>query len=183
MKLRGAMVIVLLILSMGLYGCEINTPSNSTTDVTTTKIGNKNDSNVQDDLLKYINTSIKELEELESKKISSYDSISGDNYTDDTTMYNEMLEEVIPTTKKLIAAAEEVETETREVRELHEIYLEAINVEYSAFCTILEALEQQDFNMISDANDKLTKARKGIRDFKSEMKELAEKYDIVITEE
>lgn len=138
----------------------------------------RNNTEVQDDILNYINVELPKLVELESTVIEGYESVTGDNYTDDETLYNALQNEIIPSSLDLIDAAEEIVPETEDVRVVHEIYLSAINKENSAFTTILSAIENQDYDKVSLANDKLTDARKELRDFNSNLDDLAEDNDI-----
>jgi len=105
---------------------------------------------VKDDLLSYMNESMPSLAEQEAVVIALYDSVSGPNYTDDETMYNKILEEVIPKYGDFITNLEEVKVETEELRNIHENYIEAVNIQNSGFVTILSALEEQDLDKMNN---------------------------------
>ena len=79
-------------------------------------------------------------------------------------MYNTILNEVIPKYGKFITNLEEVKVETEELRNIHENYIKAVNIQNSGFVTILSALEEQDMDKMNEANEKLTEARKMMRD-------------------
>lgn len=133
---------------------------------------------VKEDLLNYSNKELPKIVDLENEVVSGYEGVSGDNYTDDITMYNALLNEIIPASKKLIEAAEDITPKTKEVREIHELYISSINHQNSAFVIILSALETQDFEKINSANEKLDLARKENRDFLQQIKELGEKNSV-----
>ncbi|MDZ5471331.1 hypothetical protein SM124_06180 [Bacillus sp. 31A1R] len=138
---------------------------------------------VQDDLLNYINEEIQPLADLETKAMDAYDSVTGANYTDDQTTYNTIKDEVVPTYRDFIDKLEAIKPETEEVSKLHEQYIDAANMQHSAFIIILDALEKADTGLITEANDKLAEARKGIRSYQKDLEKLAEENNVEFEEE
>ena len=114
---------------------------------------------ISDDLLDYVNKYLPEVADKESKALDSYASVQGDNYTDDETMYYTIQNEVIPVYRKFIDELEPIseKLKTTEVKALHEKYIEAANTQFNAFMLILSALENQDYNQMIEANQKLDK--------------------------
>jgi aspartate-semialdehyde dehydrogenase len=135
---------------------------------------------VQDDLLNYVNKEIKNAGKLEAAAVSAYDGVSGANYQDDQTMYDALINDVIPNYSEFMKELEAVTIETDEVRAIHEIYLEGANIQFNAFAKIKQALEEQDANLIQEANDMLADARKHIRDYQTELDKLAKEHDVEI---
>lgn len=135
---------------------------------------------VEEDLLKYMNESLPALSEQELEAVGLYDSVSGPNYTNDETMYYTILDEVIPKYRDFIDNLEKIEIETEELTKIHEIYIEAVNIQNSGFLTILTAIEEQDSEKINEANAKLTEARTMIRDYQNKLDALAKKNDVII---
>lgn len=133
---------------------------------------------VQDDLLNYVNKEMPKAFDLETKAVSAYDDVSGPNYTDDQTMYDALNNEIIPNYKAFVDELDAVKTETDEVRKVHEIYIKGAESQYRAFLKIKSALEQQDANMIEDANNLLSEARQHIRDYQNELNKLAKEHDV-----
>ena len=136
------------------------------------------DNAVQDDLLDYINNDITEMQELDSEVIDLYERAR--NSEDDYAMYEILIDEVIPKSRELIDEAEAIQIETKEVQEIHEVYLDAINKQDQAFTLMLSALENQDFEIMTQANEKLDEARKLQRQYESALKALAKKHDVEI---
>lgn len=134
---------------------------------------------VQDDVITYMNESLPSVAEQELEAIGLYESVSGPNYTDDETMYYTILDEVIPKYRDFIADLEKIEIKTEELAKVHEIYIEAVNIQNSGFLTILTAIEEQDSEKINEANEKLTEARKMIREYQTKLDALAEENDVV----
>lgn len=137
---------------------------------------------VQDDLIAYINEGLMPIADLEKQAVESYQSVSGQNYTDDNTMYEAMTKTVVPNYQqfrdKLVALA----PQTKEVKEIHEVYINGVNSQLEGFKMVVEAIEKQDAGIIEQANVKLDAGKAGIDDFKSRINKLAEEYDVTITE-
>ena len=135
---------------------------------------------VQDDLLNYVNKEMKDVGKLESTAVSAYEGASGTNYQDDQTMYDMLMNDVIPNYSEFIKELESVKIETDEVREIHEIYIEGANIQFNAFAKIKQALENQDADLIQEANDMLADARTHIRDYQTKLNKLAKEHDVEI---
>lgn len=133
---------------------------------------------VQNDLIDYINNDLPSLADLESEATALYDAAREDTNSD-YEMYNMIRNEVLPVAREWKDATEDIEVETEEVRELHEIYIKMVNENYNAMTIILSALENQDYALVSQANEKLDYVRKLGRDFKSELKKLMDKHGVV----
>lgn len=71
---------------------------------------------VQDDLLNYINKEIEVVADLENKAVSKYESVTGVNYTNDQTLYDALLDEIIPTYQDFLKKLEDISIETDEVK-------------------------------------------------------------------
>jgi len=136
---------------------------------------------VQDDLLNYVNKEMKPVGKLEAAAVSAYESVSGVNYQDDQTMYDALTKEVIPNYNEFIKELDSVKIETDELRKIHEIYIEGADIQFKAFVTIKQALEEQDPVLIQKANDMLADAREHIRDYKSKLNKLAKEHKVKLT--
>lgn len=133
---------------------------------------------VQEDLINYVNEDLPAVAKLEKDAMDAYDSVTGSNYTDDLTTYNTIIEEVIPTYNEFIKELEAISVETDAVSKIHEQYIDVANLQSSAFVNITDALEKGDMGLIADANDQLTDARKGMREYQSDLKKLAKDHDV-----
>jgi disulfide oxidoreductase YuzD len=137
---------------------------------------------VQEDLLSYINEDMKPLAVVEEEVIAEYDSVTGDNYVDDMTTYMHIEEVVIPMYRDFIEQLEAVDPATSEVQQLHESYIEAVNIQNNGMLKILAAIDQQDYDMIAEANDMLAEGRAGIRSFTNDLEKLAEEHNVEMTD-
>lgn len=132
----------------------------------------------QDDLLDYVNEQMPTLADDETEIVGKYAAVTGMNYTDDQTLYETLKGEIIPEYNQFIKDLEAVEIETDELRKIHEDYIEATNIQASAFLLIVTAIENQDSAMINEANQKLNTARKMMRDYNNDVKKLAKEHDV-----
>ncbi|MCM3568597.1 hypothetical protein [Neobacillus mesonae] len=133
---------------------------------------------IQDDLVNYINNEMKDAAEYEKTAVSAYESVTGANFVDDQTLYDTLMNDVIPNYNSLIKELDKAKIETDELREIHEIYIEGADIQYNAFAKIKQALEEQDANLIQEANEMLADARKHIREYQTKLEKLAKEHDV-----
>lgn len=133
---------------------------------------------VQDDLLNYVNEQMPALADDETEIVGKYADVTCMNYTDDYILYDALKLEIIPEYNEFLSDLEAVEIETDELRKIHEDYIEAANIQASAFLQIVTAIENQDSAIINEANEKLNTARKMMRDYKSDVEKLAKEHDV-----
>ena len=153
----------------------------------TTIISSEEDSSIdiekQDLLLKYLNEDLYNVVVYENIVSTTYDSVSVNNYTDDYTMYTALIDTIITNSLQLINEAEAIECGFDELREVHELYIKAMNIQHQAFTIIVVAIENQDSSKISEANELLYEARKYYRDYLSELESLCTANDVILQQQ
>ena len=137
----------------------------------------------QDELIDYLNKDLKTSDAQYEEISKIYDSVTGDNYTDDQTTYDALTTQIRPKYSKLITAIEDVHPKTPEVRAIHELYIDAMTEQSQAMEQIATAAETQDSSKMDEANQKLANARKKFRDFQNKLTDTAKKLDVEITRE
>ncbi|MED4534645.1 hypothetical protein [Metabacillus fastidiosus] len=137
---------------------------------------------VQEEIISYVNEDLPEIAKLEEEVIGKYDSVTGENYKDDEILYDALTNEIIPDYSQLIDKLEAIQLSDKELRDIHEDYIEAANQQYSAFTKMLAAIENQDYALIEEVNGILSQSRKDMRDYQYDLKEYAEKNDVEIKE-
>ncbi|OZB98058.1 hypothetical protein [Paenibacillus sp. XY044] len=142
--------------------------------------GCSNTDPVAEELISYINEQMTPLGKEEQELLNAYESVTGENYKDDETTHKVLVEEVIPGYNEYIGKIEAIKIESKELREVHEIYIDGLNLQISAITSIAIALEQQDGEAIVEANEKLSEARKMMREFQTKLKELTKEHKIKI---
>lgn len=163
MKRRLICIVMVIAVSLLLLGCEQQDP-------------------VQDDLMNYLNNDLPPLAETETEIANSYDSVVGVNYTSDEETYRVLTEDVMPKYRDFALKLEEIQPQTQEVREIHDLYIAAVNKQYNAIVQMIAALEHQDTNLVVEANEKLDEGRAGIRDYRNKLHALAAEHHVEIQE-
>jgi hypothetical protein len=121
---------------------------------------------------------MKNLDIEESAIIEKYDSVMGDNYTDDENFYNKLVNEIVPETKRFVDKLENISSNDKELRDIHEMRISAWNAQLNGFIMMISALETGDISKVTEANDLISKAKKLGRDWEEAIEEYARKYDI-----
>lgn len=97
-------------------------------------------------------------------------------------MYTELSDNVIPLSLELIDQAESISLETKEVREVYEKLIESYTTNQSAMELLIVAIDTEDYNLITQANEKFDAARKLQREFSSELKDLCKEHNVELSE-
>jgi hypothetical protein len=193
-KLLGLSVITAVLLS----GCgEVQISINKGQDVESKEaVSNKNDNekvelmndgseseevtdaDKQKAILQFINEDIYKVAEYEVVAFQSLASVSGVNYTDDPTVYNELTSNTIPAYEKALKEAKGIETEIPELEVMTDRIVTATQTFYDALILEKKAIEDQDEGLINQSNAKIEEYYKLVKAYHSDMKLLAEKYDV-----
>lgn len=132
------------------------------------------------ELMDYVNSDVTRLAEIETEIINSYNSVSGVNYTDDATFYDEIKNVALPAANRLSSEANSVynKLSSEEIKKAHSIYLDVCNVYYEALEGMLEGVEKQDVTTIRKASEKLEQISELATDYQNAIKQLTEKYGL-----
>ena len=131
-------------------------------------------------LVDYINTDIQEAVDIEVEMLESYRSVTGENYTDDLTSYDEIVNNTIVLARELNDELTELsgEIEDEAILEVHKDYMAYASEYLSALGLMISALENQDYAQMSEANEKISNANMYSLEFQSGIKALAEEYGV-----
>jgi hypothetical protein len=137
---------------------------------------------IRDDLIVYIKTELPKIVTYETDAIAAYESVSGNNYTDDYTLYEALTETVIPTYRELVNGIEAItlRLKTKEVRDLNEKYVEAVNTQMNGFIILTNALETQNGSLIVQFNERLDTGRRLTREWQIELQDQCDKNGVKI---
>jgi hypothetical protein len=134
----------------------------------------------KEDLLNYVNTELPKVAQYESDAVAAWESVSGDSYTDDYTMYEVLTETVIPTYRELVNGIEAItlRLKTKEIRDLNEKYIEAVDLQMNGFLILKNALETQDGSLVVQFNERFDKGRRLVREWQIDLQDLCNKNGI-----
>nr|WP_106781930.1 hypothetical protein [Lysinibacillus timonensis] len=109
----------------------------------------------------------------ETRIIEVYGSVSGENYQNDAIMYDALVNDVVPSYTEFVSTLEEIVPNNQEVRDLHDIYIEAATIQLGAFTVMISALEDQDYELVDLANQGLEEASALITTWQTEVQNLS----------
>jgi len=153
-----AFFLVLFLISLSLFGCSSDP--------------------VRQDLYNYAYKELPKITALYSKIEREYESVSGENYTDDKTISNAIKNVIVPQSLSLIDAAKAIVLTTEEVKAVHEKLITVINTQNSALNILLSAHETQDYDKIALANEKLETAKKYMSDYIADVYALGKSHKV-----
>ncbi|OXS60788.1 hypothetical protein B0G93_10761 [Bacillus sp. V-88] len=129
-------------------------------------------------ILQFINEDIYKVAEYEVVAFQSLASVSGVNYTDDQTVYRELTTITIPAYKKALNEAQGIEAGIPELEEMATRVVTATKTFYDSLILEKKAIEDQDEGLISESNAKMEEYYKLVDAYHSDMKLLAEEYNV-----
>ncbi len=135
---------------------------------------------VQQDLINYINVEMPKVAALESEAVDAYASVSGENYQSDSIMHQTIAQVVIPRYKAFYAMLSSIKPATEEVSSLHREYVVAAADQLEAFKLILQAIEKQDADIITQANADLDKASVLLGQWREDLDAACAKHQVVM---
>lgn len=138
---------------------------------------------VQQDLLNYINVEMPKVATVETEAITAYESVSGENYQNDSIMYFTMVETVLPKYQEFYTTLESIKPATEEVASLHKEYIHAAADQLEAFKLIIEAIEKQDAQIITRANEDLAEGRALLKMWRADLDSACLKHNVVFNSE
>lgn len=132
----------------------------------------------RDAFLEYVNEEITKTSELEMKAFVSLDSVTGNNYTDDQTMHDELVNTTIPAYEEAVSEAKKIEPKIKELEPMKEQIVKATETFHEALLMQKEAIEKQDKDLIQQGNEKMMEYKSIIDEYHAGMKELAKKLKV-----
>lgn len=149
---------------------EQTTPEESVQTETTNEVNTEATSSAssEEDLKEAFANYIDQISQLaaeEERILGLYSSVTGVNYQDDEILYYTLLDEVIPGYNLFIGDLEAIMPRHPEIVALHEKYIEAANIQLGAFTLMISALEEQNFDTITEANAALDESRTLLREW------------------
>ncbi|MGG4165925.1 hypothetical protein ABEW00_00360 [Rossellomorea vietnamensis] len=129
-------------------------------------------------ILQFINEDIYKVAEYEVVAFQSLASVSGVNYTDDQTVYRELTTITIPAYEKALNEAHGIEAGIPELEEMADRVVTATQTFYDSLILEKKAIEDQEEGLINESNAKMEEYYKLVDAYHSDMKLLAEEYNV-----
>jgi hypothetical protein len=116
-------------------------------------------------------SSVRSLVSAENSILKKYGSVTGENYTDDETMYL-VLTDLTAEVNRFITKIERIQPKNSTLRAAHNIYIEGWNLQFEAMLLTLEALEDQSYAGMARANKVLAQGRAKISEYRARIQKL-----------
>jgi hypothetical protein len=116
-------------------------------------------------------SSVRSLVSAENSILKKYGSVTGENYTDDETMYV-VLTDLTAEVNRFITKIERIQPKNSTLRAAHNIYIEGWNLQFEAMLLTLEALEDQSYAGMARANKVLAQGRAKISEYRARIQKL-----------
>jgi len=130
------------------------------------------------DLVNYVNQGILGIAELEIRSLERYDAVTGNNYTTDERVYKSLNDDVIPLYKRFLELLRDIAPKTKEVINLHRIYVRGAEYINEGFKMKKLGIENKNEGIILQANKKIEKGSDDVRRWKKEIMVLYEKHGV-----
>ena len=88
-----------------------------------------------------------------------YDAVSSDEFTNYESLLTTLRDEIIPNSQKLISEATDIIPETELAKEIHALFLSAINLQDEGFSELLSVTEEMDVSKLREPMKKIQAAQ------------------------
>lgn len=107
----------------------------------------------QEAILKYINEDVAELSIYEEEAKVALDAVTGDNYTDNESVYETLSDAVVPLYKAFVKESQEMEAPIEALIETHNLLMEITEIGLESFEVRTEAYKKEDESLLEEADD------------------------------
>ena len=130
------------------------------------------------DLVEYVNQDILDIAQLEQKALESYASVTGKKYTTEKKVYEALKNDVIPHYGQFVDLLNDIDPKTRDVKELHGMYVKGAEYLYNGFKAKMAGIEKMDPYLIREANQQIDKGRVETEKWRMTLMDLCKKYRV-----
>lgn len=130
-------------------------------------------SSVKTELLDYVNYKLPSVSKLEEEALSKYENMISNTSLSYDEMYSLIEKDIIPKYKEFINELDKINLETKEMKEIHNIYIKGSKTQLEAFTLISNGLLNKDNTFIDKANTYIEDTKDYMTKFHYEIKSLA----------
>lgn len=143
----------------------------------TAEVRNEQDTETVNEILDYVNISIQDFQNIESKIIKRYNDMeySIDN---ENEIIDALKNEILPEYKEHFENLSNVEIENDEIKEIHSIYIQSAKYQMEAFELYLSYIENKNYSDLNSVNSKINSSNEYFKIFKKSLVEFADEHDI-----
>jgi hypothetical protein len=122
-----------------------------------------------------LNSYLKKISKLASTEesiLNRYGNVTGDNYSDDQTTFNE-LRSLLPVINKFIVKVEAIRPTNAKLYSVHKIYLSGWYKQAEAMSIFMSALQNGDYSKMAQGNRVLSQGRSKMIDYQAAIQALS----------
>ena len=116
---------------------------------------------------------IKDIYAIEKEAVTAYSNVTGNNFKNDITFSNTLINLVIPKYKEFTQQLMNISPETNEIRNIHRLYIEGANLQLQAFQIFQSAVTQNDKKLMDKGNKTMRLATQKMEELKIKFEELS----------
>lgn len=136
---------------------------------------------VKSDVIEFVNEELPAAKAEHDRAVATYNAYFAEGSEQDLDAFKASLQDsAIPTMESCIAAIQEIEVETEEVRELKTAYLESVQKEYEAMKMVVSAIEGQNADYLTQADSLISEAATRMQDYQTKLQAIADEQGIVV---
>lgn len=136
---------------------------------------------VEEDFASLLNDKIPAVEKDEVDAMTRYNSYFLDSETLDTEAFLKDLQDtIVPKYELFLDNVKKITVDTQEVRDLYDLYYNAMELQYGAILKVHDALKEGNSDYRDEAYDLLRQASEKYQEFQNEVKKFADRYDITL---
>lgn len=141
------------------------------------------DKEKQEAIIEYINGDVQNVARYEMEAFHVMESVQGENYVDDQTTYDALVNEIIPFYEKAIEEAKSLKPTIDELELPLKLMVDATETFHEGLILQKESFEKQDINLQEQAAAKFEDYFAIVEEYHSEMEEICKKYNVVYERE
>ncbi|GAA0784207.1 hypothetical protein [Hathewaya limosa] len=124
---------------------------------------------------------IKNLRLEESKIFDDYNSVTGENYTNDKSALIILKKLIIPNYTSYLEKVKKIIPTNDEIQELHKIYIDYCTKILLSFINFKESLEEKNSNKLKEGRKNLNDAQRNLERFQKSLNKISSKYNIQLS--
>jgi hypothetical protein len=130
------------------------------------------------DLAVYVNRDIYGIVGLEDLGLQRYAAVTGEHYISDAVLKETLDRDILPAYKHFADLVGRIEPQTQSVQNLHALYCKAVNFRLQGFRLVLLAIDNQDPDVIRQANRMFKQGQDCIAQWRTRLAELTARYGL-----
>ena len=143
----------------------------------TSEIKNEHDTETVNEILDYVNISIKNFQAIETKIIKRYNDMEY-NIDKEKEIIDVLKNKILPEYKEHFENLSNMTIENDEIKEIHTIYLQSAKYQLEAFELYLSYIENKNYSDLKSVNSKINSSNEYFKIFKENLIEFADKHEI-----